>query len=235
MFVLVDYDNIQAQIREKGVFDVVDILFNSIASAVLVKERRLVFRLYGGWYEGDSLSPRAQKITSELQNQFPRVIIDNSGSGYFVNVELAYSLACDPERHLFYTYRRKSAPRGLRVSGPNSCIKGNSDCCIRGLNKFIEKGKCPEQGCEESVQNRLWRSEQKMVDTMLSADLITFCAREEGHQVCVVTSDDDLWPPLRTSLMFSENVYHLQAMLGVNIPDHYSSGVNGLVSIELKV
>ena len=50
---------------------------------------------------------------------------------------------------------------------------------------------------------------QKLVDTMLTADLIQV-SRPAATHIAVVTSDDDLWPGIYTALSQGATVHHVR-------------------------
>ena len=57
------------------------------------------------------------------------------------------------------------------------------------------------------------RREQKLVDTMLAADVF-FNVHSNAHQIALVSSDDDLWPAINTALQFGVEVIHLHTVSG---------------------
>jgi hypothetical protein len=117
-----------------------------------------------------------------------------------VNAELAVALLQEPGHHLFNTYRRKGRPSNIRVKTPQNVGCTNPDCLLPLMNTLIKTGKCPKLGCSVIDQNLVYRHEQKIVDTMLSCDLI----HGGGTQydiVVLVSGDEDFLPPLRTVLL----------------------------------
>lgn len=66
------------------------------------------------------------------------------------------------------------------------------------------------------------RSEQKLVDTMLSADLMCTATQSPGVAI-VVTNDDDLWPAIHTSVRLGTVVHHVHPVAGRRTPTPYAS------------
>jgi hypothetical protein len=226
MNVLVDYDNVSKLERNRGIVNLIDKILNTIGVSVLSKYQRISVKLYGGWYEGNSLSRSAQNLVAEI-GVFPKAFIISDGShnsSVIVKVTLAYSLEIDPRNNLENTYRRSNVPEGLRCSPPPylSCINDKS-CPIGGLHNFIETGNCDISNCRVTTAQILSRDEQKLVDTMIVADLI-YLARDNSLDLCVVSSDDDLWVGIKTALLLGNNVFHIQTKNGRATPGYYKRG-----------
>ena len=58
------------------------------------------------------------------------------------------------------------------------------------------------------MRNVIFSEGQKLVDTMLACDL-HWLARDKSNCVALVTSDDDLVPPIFQQSQETENVYHV--------------------------
>src|SRR5690606_6154939 len=114
--VLVDYDNIPDVVRARGLPHVIDRIVDSLvphAGAV----SGLDIRLYGGWFQEQILSRRAQDLAPQLHATFPATR-ELSHNGHkrtaIVRVELALALAASPRAHLTHTYRPRALPSGVR-------------------------------------------------------------------------------------------------------------------------
>ena len=97
------------------------------------------------------------------------------------------------------------------------------------MHAFFQSGKCPEPSCSFTVSDLIKsRGEQKLVDTMIVADLIHLSHIGEPD-VAVVTADDDVWPGVITGMQAGTHVVHIlpkrhqasQRYLS-NVPGHYS-------------
>lgn len=202
--VFIDYDNLLPVHKDAGILDVVTKVLNKIPLDDAIVRAKCDVRVYGGWYEGTQITRLAQDVTVAIQNEFPSVIRfktpEYAGVSIIVNAELAVALLEEPGHHLFNTYRRKGKPANVRVEEP--AVVGCADAaCILPLTKnLLKTGTCPRPGCSVVVSDLVYRQEQKIVDTMLSCDLI-YAASAPYDRVILVSGDDDFLPPLRTILL----------------------------------
>jgi hypothetical protein len=160
--------------------------------------------VYGGWYEGSILTPLAQCLTAEIGRDFPSVFpfenkIGKTGK-LLASAELACSLEAEPSHHLFNTFRQKSAPHALACVNPMSkgCVE--NDCPLSCLPTWFDTEQCPKSGCSIQLHDLMYKKEQKLVDTMLACDII-HAARLKCDFSLLVSSDDDLLPAIRVSLL----------------------------------
>ena len=236
MDVLVDYYNVSFEHRRNGVVDVVDRIVSAIAPEHLAPDdRRINLRLYGGWYEDQKPTRDAQQLSQSLTRNYPKSLVTDSHR-IIVSVELAYSMKCDPSHHLWYTLRSKTAPRGIVFLSPQSAGCTLPDRCPLhpGYNFFV-RGKCPEQSCVVTSSLVLRRREQKLVDTMLAADVFYNVQSDVQDQVVVVSSDDDLWPVIKTALQFGLTVIHVHTEKGYATRSDYIRDVRaGYVQMNLQ-
>jgi uncharacterized LabA/DUF88 family protein len=73
------------------------------------------------------------------------------------------------------------------------------------------------------AEQLIYKSEQKLVDTMLAADLIYLCLQRD-RKVAVVSSDDDMWPAIKTVLNLGMTVLHVHTSAGRRTPQFYTRG-----------
>ncbi len=210
--VYIDYDNLTRIQKNDGIFDLLTkvlCLFPGTMSARV----RCDVRVYGGWYEEMQMTRIAQDVVVEIQKDFPSVIrlpIDGRSepTSVAVNAELAVALLQEPGHHLFNTYRRKGRPSNLRVESPQNVGCTDGDCILPKMNTLIKTGRCPKSGCGGGGQNLVYRHEQKIVDTMLSCDLI-YGGGRKYDVVILISGDDDFLPPIRTVLLDGTPVVRL--------------------------
>ncbi len=227
MYVLVDFDNLSPLMRSGQLLKVVDAILDA-SKPFLPATVRVFTRLYGGWYEEKILTHLAQRIVADAAGSFPTVI--NVATNPYptrvrVQVELAYSLLAEPNRNLLHTYREKGPPRGLRSNAPVAVGCANTACALSGIEKFVKRGKCPTQGCAIKIEDILYRAEQKLVDSMLTADLVFLAARGDGEPIVVVSSDDDVWPGVRTATQLGATIIHIRTK-SVSSPVDYHSDLS---------
>jgi hypothetical protein len=175
MYVLVDYANVRGRFGRKPIDDQVSELIEKIIPFLESIPERVQFRFYGGWYEDQTLTKLAQELTSELQQAFPSFVkpIVGGGKKIRVSAELAYSMLVDPDYHLVRTVREGSTHRSVRMQSPKTNGCKRTDCSIRGIKGFFSKGRCTYEGCSMRASDLLGaKREQKLVDTMLTADVL---------------------------------------------------------------
>ena len=205
MIILVDYDNIHTAILRLGVVHVVNRIVSKIDPAEMDSNHRILIRLYGGWYLNNSFTHQAQSLSAEVSASFPStVLLSDSTTSAIVNCEMAYSILADPSNHLFSTYRPRGMPGGLKAHNPiTECGCPHSDCPVLETYLFLKNKSCTVCSTMKP-ENIFYRGEQKLVDTMLTADLIY--SSSQPQNIGVVSSDDDLWPGIKTTLVQGKRV-----------------------------
>lgn len=214
MIALVDYDNLR--VRPNRLRYAVTRLLHAIGARRCAGDSRLRCRLYGGWFDRFTLSKSAQRIVREADSTFPRRMAVSDGDGsvaVLVRMELARTLVGD-RIDLTHTYRRRSVPPDLSCApAPFDGCARPSHCPIADLARFVEDDACPTRDCDVTPGTVLRRDEQKLVDSMLVADLIRL-AQTTSELLVVASSDDDLWPGIRVSLLHGARVLHVRTRPG---------------------
>lgn len=202
--IFVDYDNLLPAQKSAGILDIVTNVLVQVPCEQSVKRGKCEIRVYGGWYEGNQSTRRAQDLMVELQRDFPNIIRIPRGDGSNLEMkakaELAVSLLQEPGHHLFNTFRRKGKPSSVQVEKPNEVGCVDSACVLPQMKQLLSKGSCPKAGCTVSSCELVYRQEQKIVDTLLACDMIHAVNRVSGY-VILVSGDDDFLPPLRAVLL----------------------------------
>ncbi|MGU9854569.1 NYN domain-containing protein [Pseudomonas sp. LF245] len=200
----VDYDNLSPLQKSSGILDVVQKTLIQASGMFPPGIASCEVRLYGGWYEGDDLSVLSQQLSVKIQSEFPAVLRVPSERGgvviFMTTAELAVSLLEEPGHQLFNTYRRKGRPSNIRVETPASVGCSTSTCPLPLAKKLLQKGSCPTLGCVTGGSSLVYRHEQKLVDTMLTCDLI-YLSDQKYDFLFILSADDDFLPPIRTLLM----------------------------------
>lgn len=243
MDVLIDYYNLPQQLRQRARQEkherIVDVVIDRLVSAIVPKhietgDERIDLRLYGGWYEDQTPTRDAQEIHAALSANYPTAVSGASGRRIVLDAQLAYSVKCDPNHHLFYTLRSKAAPRGIEFLNPSAlgCVLPER-CPLRPGYDFFVRGRCPEHTCTVSGHLVIRRREQKLADTMLAADVF-FNVYTRMPRITVVSSDDDLWPAIRTALQLEVAVVHIHTERGYTTKPQYLHG-DGAEYIQLNL
>ena len=223
MDVLVDYNNVREVDRRRGVVFVVDRIVQSLGPEHLRQSKRVAVRLYDGWYENQTLTRKAQEIAAQVLANTPTAFTLGDGSTQtkiVVNIELAYSLKSAPAQHIWHTYRPKNCPGDISFRQPAAAGCKNPNCPLLATYRFLKDRCCPMSGCRITPEAFLYRSEQKLVDTMIAADLFAVHL-QSSRKVAVVTSDDDLWPPIKLLLQLGVQVFHIHTIPNRRTPAMY--------------
>lgn len=202
--VFIDYDNLLAAQKISGILDVVTKALIQIPHDAVTTRAKCDVRVYGGWYDGAQITRLAQDVTVEIQRDFPKVIrlpvAEREHVLISATAELAVALLQEPGHHLFNTYRRKGKPANVRIVEPTNVGCVDLACVLPLMKKLLNTGNCPKAGCTVAAGDLVYRHEQKIVDTMLSCDLI-HAASGVADRVILISGDDDFLPPLRTILL----------------------------------
>ena len=202
--VFIDYDNLLPVQKAAGILDVVTKALIQLSLDEGITRAKCDVRVYGGWYEGSEITRLAQNVTIEITRDFPTIIrLPIANEEYLkvtANAEIAVALIKEPGHHLFNTLRRRERPGNIRVEEPDNVGCEDLDCVLPLMKRLINKGKCPKANCEVAAGKLIYRQEQKIVDTMLTCDLI-HAANGNTHKIILVSSDDDFLPPLRTIVL----------------------------------
>jgi hypothetical protein len=215
MIVLVDFDNIPRVLRNRGLDAIIDRILNSIGTRNLASYQRIRVKLYGGWYSGRNLTRAAQDLATAAR-LYPKTcnlsepLSDGKAYSVIVAVELAETIEIDRGTVIENTYREGGEAEGIRcIAPPYARCVNTVGCPLLHVHDFINTGVCPENGCNLSTRNLLRKAGQKLVDTMMTADLIYF-AINRYKDICVTSSDDDLWPGIKSALLLGSSVIQLR-------------------------
>lgn len=202
--IFIDYDNLLPMQKSAGILDVVTKVLVQVPWDNATTRGSCEVRVYGGWYEGNQITRMAEQLTVRLQDEFPAIIRVPLGNNVTLSLkttaELAVALLQEPDHHMFNTYRRKGKPANVKVQEPVDVGCVDTDCVLHQMKKLLQSGRCPKVGCSVSTCDLVYRIEQKIVDTMLTCDMIHSVDRVSGR-VILVSGDDDFLPPIRTVLL----------------------------------
>ena len=227
--VLVDYANLQQRHKDAGMLDLVTKVLAGISWDPGTLRGTCEVRFYGGWYEEDQLTRQAQDVVVEIQRDFPAVIrvpAQNGTIAFNTTADLARSLLQDPGNHLFRTYRRKERATNVRVESPGVVGCTHDDCVLPKVKHMLKKGSCPRSGCSVQRSDLIYRHEQKIVDTMLTCDMV-HASNRDFDRLVLVSDDDDFIPPLRTILLNGRSAVRCNPK-----PDH-QRGLQSVGSVQL--
>lgn len=202
--VFVDYDNLLDAHKASGILDLCTKVLMRMPWDLKEARGNCDVRIYGGWYEGVDITPLAQELTVSLQQEFPAIIRLRRSATEITSLtttaELAVSMMEEPGHHMFDTFRKKGRPGNIRIQKPDEIGCVDASCLLPLMKKLLKSGSCPVGGCSVGVKNLVYRNEQKVVDTMLSCDMI-FAPKIDYDHIVLISGDDDFLPPIRTLML----------------------------------
>ena len=214
---LVDYDNVEELNRHRGLVDLVTTMLTKLPEDVTPDNAMVSIRLYGGWYERDRPTSLAQELRSKIAQHFPAIVRLGQANQRRVRtvVDLARSLLILPNNDLFNTFRhRRGAPRLRSVRPPYDNCAAPSKCALSAVDKLLKAPRCPAETCRVRLRDAFTQPQQKLVDTMLTADAIFVAHSRTPTKLVIVTNDDDLWPAICTAGNLGAEIYHLHPRRG---------------------
>ena len=165
-------------------------------------------------------------MAADLLAHFPctiRLRDDRAELAIRTSAEPAYSLISDPTKHLWYTFRPKGPPANLRCKSPKTIGCAEANCPMDTVLSVFRRSGCTRTGCVLPSGSLIHQPQQKLVDTMMTADLVHLGYRGDKC-VAVVSSDDDLWPAIQTVSSTGAAVYHVHTR-DRGTPPHYAAHV----------
>ena len=223
MLLLIDYDNVLDADRRQGVEHVVRKSFE-LCAPFSPAITRIRCRLYGGWYEGSRLTRDGQSLSGIIRSISPvRLAVDGRITPLLMDIELAASALSDPRTLVGNTLRKKGYPRTLRCESLPwlACVDAES-CPILRIKEFVDDNLCTQGSCAVQPQDLLYKQEQKVVDTMMVADMILSSMDGVAH-IAVVTRDDDIWPGLSIASAKATSLIHISTAAATRVPDYYNA------------
>lgn len=200
--ILIDFDNVFPRpmnfYTDIDIQKVISFAVNT-AKASIPDSEKFIIRLYGGWYENNSLTARASAVTALLPGlnsmfpiiEQPRVIIHGS-------IELTTQLY--GHNFVWYnSYREHYGLPNLRINTAamgNQCEANKGVCPVKILKRFTDKKQriCNTSGCNTVHGSVFFERTQKYVDTMVACDIISLSGDEDVVGIYVMSDDVDHFP-----------------------------------------
>lgn len=220
---LIDFDNWYRATPSASVGAVLQHCLNEVVRALVELTEDVLYvlvRIYGGWTENGVLTALGSDVAAgcAAADPFPLAIMNQSRIIHG-EVQLAHQLSIAPHIHLGDTSRRRWGPSRLRLNGtplPPGCLETMERCPARILQKFTKSPtrSCPVDACPVTAESAFLTREQKMVDTMMTCDLLDYVHDADTVAVAVVTADSDLLPPL----IHARSLDRCRLLLQTNLP-----------------
>lgn len=238
--VLVDYDNAFPPGRDMSEDEIaveVGRWLQELASRH-VRLGRFDVRLYGGWYDDRDLSRHGSDVARVMAKmpEFPMVL--QGGRIVRGAINLAASpIASASGIPLYGTYRRRGGPPRIRSRQPHpdACVQTDESCPAAILRSFTKSARreCPVTTCSTVASEAFEVHEQKMVDTLLSTDILIAGRAQSGYSMIVVVSgDSDFLPPLMAASVDGE-VALVQLLPRAEEASAYAVAVLSEVGVEI--
>ncbi len=199
--ILVDFDNVFY--GNELSFGKVHFLLEQFISECFKIESEfelLEVRLYGGWKSNSGFTQRADTLRGYMDRinslLFPRIYQKRRILGNVTIVTSQYNLDIEWNN----TMQEKPGRHMLKVKTISShiCQDDPTKCPLHLISKATRgsRVKCPNNGCGSIDVTQLIRMEQKMVDSMMTCDILEFVHEPECRLIEVVSDDIDLHPAL---------------------------------------
>lgn len=233
LLVLVDYDNVDRNHMRAGPVSLARMLVTLVPSAIIARHQGVSVRLYGGWRSNGVLTNFAQRLVPDISRQSPTVvsILD---SGVALNVRLTVELAQGPigsSTSLEQTYARNRGLRNFRSrSSPIPECASPFSCGLQMFSGLTHAARCSNSGCNSKLADVFVRDEQKMVDTLIVADIAHQAFAAKATDVVVVSSDTDMWPGVLLALRAGCAVTHIHTKRGLRTQRHLINTLGGQLS-----
>ena len=230
---LVDFDNVERGISRAGPASLARILVSRVPSQVLAKHEHSVVRLYGGWREKGQATRAAQDLIPKISRESP-LYIGVMHSGVSLKVRVNIEMADRPigaSSQLPATMVRDRSLRSFRaLPQPWLNCTDEATCGLSSMSNIRHTTSCSKKGCRNTISDILVRDEQKMVDTLIVADLAHNVFSERATHVVVVSSDSDMWPGILLALRAGCQVLHFPGVRG----QRTDPGLRGTLDVHMQ-
>lgn len=192
---------------------------DELVSAVLrasPSAREVTIRLYGGWH-GDVPENRVtlRDLTAQVASRYPGRV-----GATRVRIELAESPVWDRSVTLLRTVQVWFVDRlATKIERPARSCSQPSSCCLEQLDSW-RKGRCPEPTCSVSLRDVATTTNQKMVDTLLTADALAIASDGLADLVLIASDDEDMIPALLALTRTNVSVILMSRRSG--LPQYYA-------------
>jgi uncharacterized LabA/DUF88 family protein len=230
LLVLVDYDNVESALLRAGPVALARILVGSLSGPLLAPYDSVHVRLYGGWRSSNNLTTVAQRLVPSIRADSPTNVVADDGGGR-KNIRLTVELAERPvgtSRNFEETLARERTLRSFRArSRPWSGCANTAVCGLSQLSSASSRSKCPDTTCGIAWLDVLVRDEQKMVDTLIVADMAHQVFVVRARDIVVVSSDTDMWPGVLLAVRAGCHVTQIHTKHGWRTQRHLLNTLDG--------
>ena len=220
--VIVDFDNVDSSFKLGGVVALAKAVLSLVPPSTLAQYEVANVRLYGGWRRGGALTSAAQRLIPEIRASSPTTY------GFELAAERALlrlnvELADKPLGHgirLEETYVRERSLRKFRARREPWVSCNGSSCGFTAFSRIESSQLCGARDCSVRLEDIFVRDEQKMVDTLMVADIAKVALIDKLRDIVIVSSDTDMWPGLLLALHAGCFVTHIHTRRGGTTQQH---------------
>lgn len=221
--IFIDYDNVEPTLKSAGPVSLAKLLIPSVPASVLHKYNAVRARLYGGWRCQGGLTVSAQRLIPDIRSGSPTIVSNPSSTG--TPLRLLVELAEGPlgtTLILEETLARERGIRKFRTRRPPwaECASPAANCGLAYAAAFTHNTLCSTLGCNTRLEKILICDEQKMVDTLIVADLAHEALVQQANDLVIVSSDVDMWPGVLLATQAGCNVIHIHTKPGWRTQRH---------------
>lgn len=227
--VIVDFDNFFPRQMSEYPAERLESFFNSIISDIINNNKdisEIIIRLYGGWYQGNGYSKKASELQATLQgiSLFPIIINNVRIIGSLEMAEQMYGV-----NHTWTnTFQEKAGIQKVKIDWTrtgDSCTHSAPTCPVKILSNFIKNSshQCLNIGCSTIQSNVFFRREQKIVDTMMTCDVLSFSEESDVNTIYIISDDIDLFPSIALSKAKNSETKIIMAIKNQRLLSQYQS------------
>lgn len=214
--VLVDFDNVEVIHRRPGPVSLSKMLISLLPPSLVARHTGIAVRLYGGWRVNSVRTRLAQQLVPDIQSNSPCMISVNrlgSPATLRMNVELADGPIAT-RVILEGTFAQERSLRKFSVRNPLPACANSVACGMSQFQNVSHATSCTLASCASTLGDILVRDEQKMVDTLMVADMAHQAFVNGSKDLVLVSSDTDLWPGVLLSLRAGCGVTQVHTKVG---------------------
>lgn len=238
--VIVDFDNFFPRQMSEYPAERLESFFNSIISDIINNNKdisEIIIRLYGGWYQGNGYSKKASELQATLQgiSLFPIIINNVRIIGSLEMAEQMYGV-----NHIWTnTFQEKAGIQKVKIDWTrtgDSCTHSAPTCPVKILSNFIKNSshQCSNIGCSTIHSNVFFRREQKIVDTMMTCDVLSFSEESDVNTIYIISDDIDLFPSIALSKAKNSETKIIMAIKNQRLLSQYQS-ILSIFNAEAKI
>jgi hypothetical protein len=220
---MVDFDNIEPAHRAQGPVSLSRMLLGLLPANLLHPYDGATVRLYGGWRTSTGPTAAVQQLSPDIAANSP-THLNVTYLGQTKPIATTVSLAFGPigTRKIFdETLVRNRPLRHFRsIVTPWRDCAANENCGLKTLQNAHNQMECSATSCYVRLGDILVRDEQKMVDTLIVADMAHEIFISKSDEIVIVSSDADIWPGIYLALQSKCRVTQLHTKKGWKTPGH---------------